>query len=339
MARQRLAFVTGIQRDTAPVEAELAGIDYEIQSHVCQDPEQTIRSVKGQDLIIDVGVPLPASVIQEIDRAQAIVSLGHAFDAIDCEAATRKGIMVVNTPGFCTEEVSNHTLMLLLACARQLVRSDRLIREGQWRADTQLKLPPIPPIEGQVLGLLGFGVIGKAVTRKARALSLEVIVHDPYLSPWIAQEYRVEMVADLEELASRSDFVSLHVPLNEKTRGMVGASFLRAMKPTAFFINTGRGHAVDEEALVTALKGKRIAGAGLDVYQQEPLPAGSPFFELENVVLTPHTAGLSEQVLGRGYQILGQEAARILKGAWPMFLVNPEVRSSLAPRLAARMPP
>ncbi len=339
MARQQLAFITGIERDTATVEAELTGIDCEIQSHVCQNPEQTIRAVKGQDLIIDVGVPLPGTVIQEIDRAQAIVSLGHAFDLIDCEAATRKGIMVVNTPGFCTEEVSNHTLMLLLACARQLVRSDRLIREGQWRADTPLRLPPFPPIEGQVLGLLGFGVIGRAVTRKARALSLEVIVHDPYLSPWIAQEYRVELVADLEELASRSDFVSLHVPLNQQTQGMVGASFLRAMKPTAFFINTGRGQAVDEAALVTTLKENRIAGAGLDVFQQEPLPAGSPLFELENVILTPHTAGLSNQVLGRGYQILGQEAARILKGTWPMSLVNPEVRSTLPPRLAARMPP
>ena len=339
MACQRLSFVTGIQRDTAPVEAELAGIDYVIQSHVCRNPEQARRAVKGQDLIIDVGVPLPRSVIQEVDRAQAIVSLGHAFDLIDCEAATQKGIMVVNTPGFCTEEVSNHTLMLLLACARQLVRSDRLIRERQWRADTPLTLPSFPPIEGQVLGLLGFGVIGRAVTRKARALSLEVIVHDPYLSPWITQEYRVELVADLEELASRSDFVSLHVPLNEKTRGMVGASFLRAMKPTAFFINTGRGQAVDEAALVAALQEKRIAGAGLDVFQQEPLPAESPLLELENVILTPHTAGLSDQVLGRGYQILGQEAARILKGAWPMSLVNPEVRSSLAPRLEARRPP
>ncbi len=140
---------------------------------------------------------------------------------------------------------------------------------------------------------------------------------------------------DLEKLAARSDFVSLHVPLNAGTRGMVGKSFFQAMKPTAFLINTGRGQTLDEAALVTALKEGSIAGAGLDVFQQEPLPVDSPLLDPDNVILTPHTAGLFEQVLARGFQILGQEAARILKGAWPMSLVNPEVRYRLAPRLPA----
>ncbi len=133
-----------------------------------------------------------------------------------------------------------------------------------------------------------------------------MIVHDPYLPPWIAQEYRVELVADLEKLAARSDFVSLHVPLNDRTREMVGKSFLQTMKPTAFLINTGRGQTLDEAALATALKEGWIAGAGLDVFHQEPLPVDSPLLDLDNVILTPHTAGLSEQVLGRGFQILGQ---------------------------------
>ncbi len=188
MARHRLVLISKNSLDTSPLEAELAGMDYGIRSLVCRDPEETIRAVKGSDLIIDVGVPLPESVIQEIDLAQGIVSLGHAYDQIDCEAATRKGIVVVNTPGFCTEEVSNHTVMLL-ACARQLVRLDRLVRARQWQDGALAELPPIPPIEGQVLGLVGLGVIGRAVAPKARALSLGVIVHDPYLPPWIAQEY------------------------------------------------------------------------------------------------------------------------------------------------------
>ena len=335
MARHRLVIISKNTLDASPVEVELAGMDYGIRSLVCRDAEETIRAVKGSDLIIDVGVPLPGAVIQKIDRARGIVSLGHAYDQIDCEAATRKGIMVVNTPGFCTEEVSNHTVMLLLACARQLVRLDRLVRARRWQDGALAELPPIPPIEGQVLGLVGFGVIGRAVARKARALSLSVIVHDPYLPPWIAQEYRVELVADLEKLAARSDFVSLHVPLNDRTREMVGKSFLQTMKPTAFLINTGRGQTLDEAALATALKEGWIAGAGLDVFHQEPLPVDSPLLDLDNVILTPHTAGLSEQVLGRGFQILGQEAARILKGAWPMSLVNPEVRYRLDPRLPA----
>ncbi len=160
MARHRLVIISNNTLDASPMEVELAGMDYGIRSLVCRDAEETIRAVQGSDLIIDVRVPLPGSVIQKIDRARGIVSLGHAYDQIDCEAATRKGIMVVNTPGFCTEEVSNHTVMLLLAYTRQLVRLDRLVRARRWQDGALAELPPIPPIEGQVLGLVGFGVIG-----------------------------------------------------------------------------------------------------------------------------------------------------------------------------------
>jgi D-3-phosphoglycerate dehydrogenase len=194
---------------------------------------------------------------------------------------------------------------------------------------------PIPPINGEVLGLAGLGNIGRAVARKAQVFGLRVIVYDPYLPSWDAREYRVELVGSLDELASRADYVSVHTPLNAETRHIIGESFLRAMKPSAYLINTSRGGTVDEEALVRALQEGRIAGAGLDVFEQEPVSADNPLLKLANTTLTPHTGGRSTRAGEEGDRRVGEEAARILRGTWPMSLVNPEVRSRVQGRAAA----
>ena len=335
MPKHRLVWLTIVDQDTSPLETQLSGLDHELEVVRLPDRDQTVQAVRGGDVVVTVGVPLRTEVLDQARRLQAILSQGHGFDHIDIEDATERGIMVVNTPGFCTEEVSNHALALLLACTRQIVSLDRRVRNREWTPNLWGRIDPIPPLVGQVLGLVSFGGIARVFARKARALGLRVIAYDPYIPPWIAQEYRVELVRDLNELARRSDFVSTHVPSAAATRGMLGEDFFRAMKRSAFFVNTGRGKTVDEAALIAALQEGEIAGAGLDVFEVEPLSSDSPLMELENVVLTPHSAGLSDAIWNRGATIMGQEAARIFRGEWPMSLANPKVRDRLAPRKPA----
>ena len=195
---------------------------------------------------------------------------------------------------------------------------------------------PMAPIDGQTLGVVALGNIARATVRKAQALGMNVIAYDPYVGPWIAREYRVELVGSLDELARRSDFVSMHTPLNDETRQLLGEAFFKAMKPTAYFINTCRGPTVDEQALIKALQDGEIAGAGLDVFEQEPTPADNPLLKMDNVIVTPHSAGSSNNSRVRSPMRVGQETARILTERWPMSLVNPEVRANLAMRSAGQ---
>ncbi len=334
MAEHKISVIAPSEPDLALIEDRLAGLDYDLDVNLCASVGETIEAVRGADVIIDILVPMPTEVIEGIDTARAIVTGSHGFDRIDHEAATRKRVMVVNSAGFCTEEVSNHTIMFLLACAKSLVNLDKKVRAGGWRTDA---MPELPPIYGQTVGIVGLGNIGRATARKAHAFGLNVISYDPYVPSWIPKEYRVEMVGSLGELASRSDYVCILVPLNGETRGLIGESFFEAMKPTGYFINTCRGPTVDEAALVRALEGGRIAGAGLDVFEQEPPAPDNPLFSMENVMLTPHSAGTSTASSPASLIRVGEETARILRGTWPMSLVNPEVRSLIESRPPARV--
>ena len=336
MVKHRVAYLTsGGEADTSLFERGLSGLDYEIDVHVCKSNGETIEAVKDADVVVNQGVPMPKEVIREFEGQQAIVSFGHGFNHIDHNAATERNIMVVNTAGFCTEEVSNHAITLLLSCAKKITILNDLVKQGKWGADTRAQLVPMPNIDGQTLGLVAFGNIARATGRKAKVFGLEVIAYDPFVPPWIAKEYKVELVSSLEELAQRSDFVSDHVPLNDDTRGLLGAPFFKAMKPTAYFINTCRGPTVDEKSLIAALENGEIAGAGLDVFEEEPTPADNPLLKMDNVIATPHSAGSSSNSRVAAPTQLGQETARILSGSWPMSLVNPEVRADIAVRQTA----
>ena len=334
MAKHKIAFVTPGKTDVSHVEEGLAGLDYDLDIHVCSSQGEVIEAIKGADVIINRGVPMPREVIEEIDTAKAIVSSGHGFDRVDDEAATDKGVIVANTAGFVTEEVANHTIMLLLACAKNLVGLNNAMKAGEWASYEALGRP-MPLIYGEVFGLVGMGNIGRATVRRAQAFGLDVAVYDPFLPTWTAQEYRIRLVSSLEELASQSDYVAILTPLNPHTRKLLGASFFRAMKPTAYFINCCRGGTVDEEALIEALRNEEIAGAGLDVFEQEPTPPDNPLLKMDNVIVTPHTAGASDASSIQGERRLGEEAARILKGTWPMSLVNPAVRARVPGRAPA----
>ena len=335
MPKHKIAVLTAADGDIGLIERELTGLDYEIAVHVCTSEGEVMEAVKGADLIIDMGPAMPRRVIEEIDKAQAIVSAGHGFDRIDHNAATDKAVMLANTAGAMTEEVSDHSIMLVLACARKLTILDRLTRDGRWRPDVRSHILPMSALEGQTLGLAGFGNIAQATARKARVFGMELIAYDPYIEPWTAKDNRVRLVGELEELARDSDFVSLHMPLNDETRKIIGESFFKAMKPTAYLINTCRGPVVDERALIKALQDGEIAGAGLDVFEQEPTTADNPLLKLENVIATPHSAYASDAAAAGSMTQAGQETARILKGMWPMSLVNPEVQAKIPARRPA----
>ena len=337
MSKLKVAMISRGNPEHGLVQQQLEGIDCDFDVYVCQSEGETIEAVKGVDVIINQGVPMPSTVMDEIDSAQGIVSFGHGFNHIDHESATDNSVMVINTAGFCTEEVSNHAIMFILSCAKKLTMLNDLTKNGKWGFETSSVTSNMVPITDQTLGLVSLGNIGRAVARKAQALGMHVIAYDPYVQPWIAKEYRVELVGSLNDLASRSDFVSMHTPLNNQTRHLVGADFFKAMKPTAYFINTCRGSTVDEDALINALKTKEFAGAGLDVFDIEPSPTDNPLFQMENVMVTPHSAGTSIRAAIAAQIQVGQEAARLLNGSWPMSLVNPEVRSSIGVRpLATR---
>ncbi len=335
MTTPRITMISRTPPDTTVIEQQLAGLDYTLDAHECRSTGQVIEAILGADIIINQGVPLPRDIIERIDRAQAIVSFGHGFNHIDHNAATDQGVMVVNCAGFCTEEVSNHAIMLLLACAKKLGMLNTLVKAGAWDAQTRQAIVPMAPIDGQTLGLVALGNIARATARKAQVFGLEVLAYDPYVQPWIAKEYRVTLVPTLEELARRSDFVSMHTPLNEETRKLVGAPFFKAMQPTAYFINTCRGPTVDEAALIDALRNGEIAGAGLDVFEVEPTPGDNPLLQLDNVIVTPHSAGSSTRSRLASQEQIGQETARLLKGLWPMSVVNRDVLAKLAARPAA----
>ncbi len=335
MAPSKVAYISRGEVDTTLIEQGLEGIDYELDVHIVDSPGEVIEAIKGADVILNGGVPMPKEVIDEIDTAQAIIVGSHGFNHIDHNAATEKGVMIVNCAGFCTEEVSNHAILLLMACAKKLTLLHNLVKQGKWGPETRAQMIPMAPIDGQTLGLVAFGNIARATARKAQALGMDVITYDPYCPPWVTKEYRVRPVATLEELAAESDFVSMHTPLNDETRRLVGEPFFKAMKPTAYFVNTCRGPTVDEAALIRALQSGEIAGAGLDVFEQEPTPADNPLLKMDNVIVTPHSAGTSNLSRVRSPIRVGGETARLLKGNWPMSVVNPEVRAKLPMRPAA----
>jgi D-3-phosphoglycerate dehydrogenase len=266
-------------------------------------------------------------------RCKGLVSFGHGYDHLDLDAATTNGVVLANTASFGTEEVSNHTIMHFLVCARKFVLHDKQVRSGVW---SRKSLGPMGHIAGQVFGIVGLGDIGRAVARKAKAFGLRVIAYDPYVASWDALESGVEMLDSLQELCRQSDYISVHVYLNQETRYLIGRAQFAVMKPSAYLINCARGGVVDETALIEALQQRRIAGAGLDVFEKEPVDPANPLLKMDNVSLTNHYASYSEIAWERAQTQLGEEAVRIATGMWPLSLINPDVRHVVPPRTPAR---
>jgi len=311
-------------------EEDYRGIGVKFITNPCQTEEEIVEAAKDADFILTFKKPFTRKVIAQLERCRMIYNIGTGYETIDLEAATEHGICVSYPDAYCSEEVAEHAMALILACARKLVRLERAVREGKWESYEKREirfniLPPMFPIQGQTLGLIGFGRIARKLVPKARGFDMRVLAFDPYVPASVFEDYDVEEVS-LDFLVENSDFVSVHAAFTSDARHMLGAEQFKKMKPTACVINCARGEFIDEEALYDAITQGEIAGAALDVIQGESMPLDHPLLKLDNVIITPHVAYYSEEALGRLRKRPFEEIARMVNGDWPQWLINAEVK-------------
>jgi D-3-phosphoglycerate dehydrogenase len=293
--------------------------------HQQRTPEAALEAARSADVaMIQSSRPLfPRTVIEGLERCRCIVRLGTGYDNIDVAAATQRGILVCNTPTYCVDDVADHALALLMGSLRHLARQDRWLRAGRW---DRTGARPAHRTRGRTMGLIGFGRIGRALAQRLSGFGMTLLAYDPYIDADAAQARGVHKV-ELDELLQRADFLSIHCPLTDETRHLLSQREFGLMKEGVFLVNTSRGPIVDEAALVEALHSGRVWGAGLDVFEREPLPADSALRELDNVTLTPHVSANSEESLVDMYDIGSDIAIDICRGRWPDWVLNPEVES------------
>jgi D-3-phosphoglycerate dehydrogenase len=317
-------------------EADYRRIGVEFITSPCQTEEEIIEAARDADFVLTFKKPFTGKVMEQLIRCRMVYNIGTGYETIDLEAATEHGICVSYPDAYCSEEVAEHAMALILACARKLVRLDRAVREGKWESYEKREirfniLPPMFPIRGQTLGLIGFGRIARKLVPKARGFDMRVLAFDPYISQDVFAEYGVEAVA-LPYLIENSDFISVHAAFTSDARHMLGAEQFQKMKPTAYVINCARGEFIDEEALYDAVTRGEIAGAALDVIQEESMPPGHSLLKPDNIIITPHTAYYSEESLGRLRKRPFEEISRMVNGQWPQWLLNTEVKNKFEQR-------
>ena len=299
---------------------ELSKIDVELSVLDCKTEDDIIARARDADAILTVGAPMTRKVMEKLPGCQVIVRYGIGYDTVDVEAATDNHILLVNVPDFCFEEVSNHAIALLLACAKKITLLNGMVKAGRWAAAKQAQ-SPMGPVFGQTCGIVGCGNIGRVTAKKAQCFGLKVLGYDPYVDKALAKQAGITL-AGLPELLKNADYVLLHTALTKETRHLIGEKELKIMKPGAYLINTARGAVIDEPALIKALDEKVIAGAGLDVFEKEPVDPANPLLKMDNVIVMPHSASYSDEAFIRLRRSVGQEAARVLSGRWPKNVVN-----------------
>ncbi|SFT01582.1 C-terminal binding protein [Halostagnicola kamekurae] len=309
--------------------------DLEIERSVFEGTDATLRPVDigstddliaelaDVDAVIDrlLAAPYTASVVDALEACDVIARCGIGVDGIDLERAAQRGMYVLNVPEYCQYEVSEHTMMLLLAVERTLPTYDTAMKDGVWARD--VTTPSVHRLHGQTMGLVGFGTIGRLVAERADAFGMEVVAFDPHIDATEMEQAGVKAV-EFDELLAVSDAVSLHTPLVEDTEGMLDAAAFERMKETAVLINVARGGLVVEDDLVAALQSGDIAGAGLDVFDEEPSsrgdsnpPFSSPLRDLERVILTPHVAWFSREANDERRRTAARDVRRVLAGKEP----------------------
>ncbi len=272
------------------------------------------RELRDADAVIAViGHRWGADQFERLERCRLFVSPGVGIDAIDLEAASRLGIAVVNQPEVCTDEVADHTFALILTCARKVPWLHARVSGGTW--DRTL-FEPMPRLRGRTLGLVAFGRIGRAVARRASAFGLRTIAYDPYVDWRLADDLSVDLV-DLDRVFAESDIVSCVAPLTAETRGMLGERQFGLLRPGAIFTNSSRGAVVDETDLLWAINSGRLAAAALDVLAQEPPDPANPLLHRPNVLVTPHAAGYSDEVVGDLQRLAVAEILTVFGGGLP----------------------
>jgi D-3-phosphoglycerate dehydrogenase len=299
----------------------LAEADAELTQAKARTVDAVIDAVRdAEGLIVDAATPVTAEVFETVDSLQVVGRAGIGVDNVDIDAAADHGVTVVNVPDYCVDEVATHALALLLATVRSIHRFDRQTTDREWDwKDGQ----PIRRLRGSTLGLVGFGKIPRRLAAMVQGMGLTVLAHDPYLPSHEFTHFDVDSVG-FEELLTRSDYVSVHVPLYEETQGLFDERVFEQMSDDAILINTARGPVIDEDALLAALDSGEIARAGLDVMETEP-PEKSPLLGREDVVVTPHTGWYSDASRRDLSEYVARDVARVLIDEEPRSPVDPSL--------------
>lgn len=267
---------------------------------------------------------IDAEVFDAAPKLKIVAQMAVGFDNIDVQEATKRGIYITNTPEVLTETTADFAWALLLAVARRVVEADKYVREGKWKVGWHPSMMLGRDVYGATIGIVGAGRIGYAVAKRAKGFNMKILYYDVIPRPEMEKELNAKRV-DLETLLRESDFVSIHVPLMKETYHLINAERLKLMKKTAYLINNSRGPVVDEKALYQALKDGIIAGAGLDVFEQEPTPVDNPLLKLDNVVVAPHISSASYETRSKMAEMVAENLVAFFEGRKPPNLVNPEV--------------
>jgi len=306
---------------------ELAKVGAELVCIEGSSSNEIVTVAYDADALFVVSAKVRKEVIDKLQKCRIIARMGTGIDNIDVDSATSMGIIVTNVPDFCISEMADHAMALLLSVARKIVILDKRTRNCEWEARVREHLKRI---NGKSLGLIGFGHIAREVALRAKPFGLSVFAYDPYVVKKVFNEYGVKEES-LTYIIENCDFISLHIPLTKETHHLIGEKEFRSMKRSAVLINTARGAVVDEDALIRALSEGWVAGAGIDVYEkinvfdESEKKVDSPLFVLENVVLTPHAGGCSDEALEEVKKKAVNEVIRVLSGKWPKNCVNPTV--------------
>jgi D-3-phosphoglycerate dehydrogenase len=321
MASLQVAVADSVFPNLDPARAVVSRIGGQLQLASEPTPEAIMRLARDADAVLVTYATITGDMIRQMTRCRIISRFGIGVDNVDIAEATKARIVVTKVPDYCIDEVSDHTMALLLAVVRKIPFINAQVHGGTW------KMPAVVPIHrlrGSVLGLVGFGRIPQLVAPKAKAFGMKVIAYDPYVPKEVFAGAGVESV-DFPTLLKTSDYVSIHSPLVPETKQLFNAEAFKQMKRTAYVVNTARGQIIDEAALAAALDAGLIAGAALDVMAQEPPPSTSPLFGRDNVIITPHTSFYSEESLVELQTKAAEEVVAVLSGKAPRNPVNPEV--------------
>lgn len=286
-------------------------------------PDDLVEAGKDAEILLGLFLPISDELLSALPRLRVAGVSRAGIENVDLEAASRRGIAVFNVEGRNAEAVSDFAVGMMIAESRNIARAHAAMKQGEWRKEFS-NSAVVPQLEGKCVGIVGFGHIGRLLARKLSGFDVRRLVYDPFVPASEVTQAGCESV-DIETLFTQSDFVSLHARLSGETRNMVNAELLEKMKPSAYLVNTARAGLIDEQALAKALGDGRIAGAALDVFETEPLPAESPLRGLDNVTLTTHIAGTTYEALSNSPHLLAAEIARVLAGEEPRFLKNPKI--------------
>ncbi|MDR1826982.1 MAG: 2-hydroxyacid dehydrogenase [Methylobacteriaceae bacterium] len=286
-------------------------------------PDVVLEEGKGASLISGLFVPVSTKLMDAMPDLKIVGVARAGLENVNVAEATRRGILVFNIEGRNAQAVSDFAVGMMLCECRNMARAHYSIKKGEWRKYF-VNSDWVPELKDKVVGLVGFGYIGRLVAKKLSGFEVQLLVHDPFVSESVVAQSGGRLV-DKATLFRESDFVSLHARMSAESKGMLGAAELALMKPTAYLINTARAGLIDQAALLDALKNRKIAGAGLDVFNNEPLEPGSEFLELDNVTLTTHIAGTTREALTRSPDLLMEDIRKLLDGEEPRFIINRQV--------------